>query len=98
MNIKTLFCTAAMAGMLIGCHNDETHKTTASSTTQAEKPPVFEYGFNLNNFNIVKDTVKEGDTFGKLLEHHHMTVSDIHQISQQTSAFIHPKNFIIAFL
>jgi peptidase M23B len=93
MNIKTLFCTAAMAGMLIGCHNDETHKTTASSTTQMEKPPVFEYGFNLKNFYIVKDTVKEGDTFGKLLEHHHMTVSDIHQISQQTSAFIHPKNF-----
>ena len=71
----------------------KTEKTTASSTTEAPKPPVYEFGFNLNDYNIVKDTLKQGDTFGKLLEEQHIGATEIHHITEVTKEFIKPKDF-----
>lgn len=56
----------------------------ASEQTQ-EKPqeslkPSKAYGFNLNQFNAVRDTIKNGDTFGAILNNHgvsHTTIFNI---------------------
>ena len=32
-----------------------------------EKLPVLHYGFNLEEFNVVHDTVRNGDSFGELM-------------------------------
>ena len=32
------------------------------------KPKLIDFGFNLNDFNIVNDTVKSGDTFGSIID------------------------------
>ena len=68
-------------------------KTTATTTTEAPKPPVYEFGFNLNDYNIVRDTLKQGDTFGKLLEDQHIGATEIHHIAEVTKELINPKNF-----
>ena len=66
----------------------KTDKTTATTTTEAPKPPVYEFGFNLNDYNIVRDTLKQGDTFGKLLEDQHIGATEIHYIAEVTKELI----------
>ena len=47
--------------------------------------PVNEkFGYNLNNFNVVYDTVKNGDSFGKILEKNNLFYPRIHHISEET--------------
>jgi hypothetical protein len=36
-------------------------------------PRLIEFGFNLNDFNIVNDTIKKGDTFGTIIEKQTLT-------------------------
>ena len=31
-------------------------------------PEIREYGFNLNDFNVIKDTIKYGDSFGEIMQ------------------------------
>jgi murein DD-endopeptidase MepM/ murein hydrolase activator NlpD len=47
--------------------------------------PVNEkFGYNFNNFNVVYDTVKNGDSFGKILEKNNLFYPRIHHISEET--------------
>ena len=48
------------------------------------KEPVYEYGYNLDDYSVVKDTVRSGDTFGTIMDRHHLTVNEIFNIIEQT--------------
>ena len=45
--------------------------------------PNIEYGFNLNDFTVKRDTIKSGDTFGKILEDNQIGFSKIFEIAQK---------------
>ena len=44
----------------------------------------FKFGYNLNNYEVVNDTVKSGDSFGVLLERNHLVYPQIHNIAEIT--------------
>ena len=48
------------------------------------QPDNFKFGYNLNNYKVVNDTVKSGDSFGVLLEKHHLFYPKIHHIAEKT--------------
>lgn len=41
---------------------------------------IREYGFILNNFHVIKDTIKSGESFGSLLSKNNVSSSEIHNI------------------
>ena len=85
---------ALSALVLTSCEQYTISTGTTSATTQVATPaPVYEFGFNLNDYNINKDTLRQGDTFGKLLEEKGVAVGDIYNITTQTKELINPKNF-----
>lgn len=85
---------ALSALVLTSCEQYTISTGTTSATTQVATPaPVYEFGFNLNDYNINKDTLRQGDTFGKLLEEKGVAVGDIYSITTQTKELISPKNF-----
>ena len=47
-----------------------------------DKPIITPYGFNLDNFNIVRDTVKWGDSFGELMLKNHVDYPKVVTISE----------------
>ena len=47
-----------------------------------EKPNV-EFGFNLNDFNIERDTIKFGDSFGEILASRKVSYTKIYKISEK---------------
>ncbi len=46
--------------------------------------PQYEFGFNINAYNVVHDTVKSGDSFGGILERYKMSYPDIYNIVEKT--------------
>ncbi len=49
-----------------------------------EKPIVIkQYGFNLNDFNVFRDTVKSGDSFGELMLQNKVSYPKIAKISEE---------------
>jgi murein DD-endopeptidase MepM/ murein hydrolase activator NlpD len=42
-----------------------------------------EFGFTLNDYLVVQDTIKSGDTFGKLLETHNIGNFKVHEVTEQ---------------
>ena len=50
----------------------------------AELTPQYEFGFNINAYNVVHDTVKSGDSFGTILERYRMGYPEIQSIVNKT--------------
>ena len=48
------------------CNSKE--DTDQVKKTVKKEPIIKEFGFTFNDFKVVRDTIRSGDTFGKLLE------------------------------
>ena len=57
----------AIGMILTSCKKEETYKEPEIAEIIQ---PVIQYGFDLNEFEIVADTVKNGDTFGNIIDPH----------------------------
>ena len=49
------------------CNSKEDAEKVKKATVKKE-PIIKEYGFTFNDYKVVRDTIRSGDTFGKLLE------------------------------
>ncbi len=45
--------------------------------------PNIEYGFDLNDFSVVKDTVRDGDSFGQILFNNNVSYAKIAEIAEK---------------
>lgn len=65
---------------VISCKKD----APASQKPVASKPKIVkEFGFILNDFKVVHDTIAQGDTFGKILGEEGYDASGIHNITEK---------------
>ena len=53
---------------LYSCKKEEQKVDTLETALVEEPEDVFEFGFNLNDYVVRRDTVKKGDSFGEILE------------------------------
>jgi len=40
----------------------------------------FEYGYDFNEFNVIRDTIRSGDTFGAILDANHVPQNEIYEV------------------
>ncbi|QDO93418.1 peptidoglycan DD-metalloendopeptidase family protein [Formosa sediminum] len=77
--------TAALG--LTSC-KDNSKEQSSADLAIAEKdvviPDVYEFGFNLNDYIVKRDTVHSGDSFGQILERNNIGFSKIYQIAEKT--------------
>jgi len=56
-------------GSLISCKDEvKTNDLTSPEAIVVKEVDKFEFGFNLNDFVVVRDTIQKGDSFGEILE------------------------------
>lgn len=67
--------------LLFACKKEEEQKQPEKVVVK--ETVIKEYGFTLNDFKVVNDTIKSGDTFGKILAKENYSASQIHNITQQ---------------
>ncbi len=72
-----------IAVVLFSCKKEKEEKITIPETvTEKKEPPVIkEFGFNLNDFNVVRDTIKSGDSFGAIMDTHGINRSKVFEIT-----------------
>ncbi|GGB84312.1 peptidase M23 [Flavobacterium suaedae] len=82
MRYFTLLLVATLA-TLASCGNDKNNdeKETAKPIAQKQKV-VKEFGFVLDDYVVVRDTIKGGDTFGGLLQKEGYNAGDVYNITQ----------------
>ncbi|MEM6686643.1 MAG: peptidoglycan DD-metalloendopeptidase family protein [Bacteroidota bacterium] len=72
--------------VFIACYACSGDKKAAKETVQIEAsaPDPMEFGFHLNDFVVVRDTIRKGDSFGEILDKHHIGYAKIFQIAEKT--------------
>ncbi len=66
--------------MFLSCKEEK--KNAIKVPVKIEKPkPIFAFGFNLDNYNLVNDTIKSGESFGVILDRHHVMYPKINEIA-----------------
>ena len=72
---------------LVSCKGDPQQKQITEELAVAETeiaiPDIYEFGFNLTDYIVKRDTVKSGDSFGKILERNNIGFSKIYQIAEK---------------
>lgn len=78
--LKKLLPLVVVLLTLFSCKEAEEEVT---AEVIAPKPVVENFGFNLNDFNVVHDTISSGDTFGSILESQNLDTLRVYDIVQQ---------------
>lgn len=80
--MKNLLLASILTFFLIGCENTKDDVDELTDAV-AEVAPVIlkEYGFTLNDFAMVRDTVRPGDTFGGILNENGVSQSKIFEVA-----------------
>jgi len=75
--------------VLISCkkQNNTTKKTTEQKKTKTER-----FGFIMEDFQVVYDTIKQGDTFGGILSKQGLSATEIHNIVEKIKDSINLRN------
>jgi len=84
--VKTVFLTSAIIlffyGLSVkGCSVNDSEEVIPVVNVQND---YFKFGYNLNNYEVVNDTVRSGDSFGVLLERNNLVYPQIHNIAEKT--------------
>lgn len=67
--------------VLLGCKDDETKKKTVQIIK--EEPIVVKFGYTYNDYKVVEDTIRSGDTFGELLEKQNIGTLSVHDVTEK---------------
>jgi len=69
---------------LYSCKKEEDVQVVEEIQLEEIIVPKYEFGFNLDSFNVLTDTIRSGDSFGKLLFESHIGYGKIEEIVQAT--------------
>ena len=74
------------------CSSDNLEMTSINSSILLENN---KFGYNFNNYKVVYDTVRKGDSFGEILENNQLFYPKIHHIAEQTKTVFDIRQFRI---
>ncbi len=79
----------------IACNDDVKDEAMNKEMAAVKAPPVVkEYGFVLNDFEVVVDTISRGDFFGSILDEQGVSPGKVHEISQKVKDTFNPARII----
>ena len=65
------------------CKDDNPENQETQKLAVVEPQDVYEFGFNLNNFIVKRDTIRKGDSFGVIMERNKIGYPQIYQIAEK---------------
>ena len=84
MQLKRLIAIAVIVVSIYACKEDSTAKKESEKELVeiVEEEKILEFGFNLNNYVVSRDTIKKGDSFGEILERNNIGYPQIYNIAE----------------
>ncbi|MFC2110306.1 peptidoglycan DD-metalloendopeptidase family protein [Bacteroidota bacterium] len=80
--MKYLFILFSFVFILYSCGNDKPDEKKQEEKIVVPKP-IYKFGYKLKDFKVVKDTVEHGESFGEILDRHHIWYPKILEISKK---------------
>ncbi|HUH51578.1 MAG TPA: M23 family metallopeptidase [Flavobacterium sp.] len=77
--------------LLVSCKNDN-NTADQDKLAEVETPKTLNFGFYLEDYLVVHDTIQQGDTFGKILSEQGFNATEIHNIVEKIRDSINLKN------
>jgi len=68
--------------LLISCGSKENKEEIAEIVEEVKPRIIEEFGFILNDYKVVKDTIQNGESFGEILDRHHIDYPTIYKIAE----------------
>lgn len=82
--------------VLTACNNREEKPEIADRIPEVKAPPVVEeYGFVLNDYEVVRDTIRSGDSFGLILGTHGVDPNKIFEIVNKVRDTFNPRKIVL---
>lgn len=84
-----------LVALTIGSCKKQTQENSSELEIDMDHSPeiVAEvYGFSLNDFEVVEDTIRNGDSLGKIFSQNNLTAGQIHSIVEKVNDTINVKN------
>ena len=76
--LKSIIATVGLAFLAFQCTSAE-KKTPIAQELQED----IKFGYNLNNFYVIQDTIQRGESFGEILSRYKVDFSEIYNIANQ---------------
>ncbi|MGM5469325.1 peptidoglycan DD-metalloendopeptidase family protein [Flavobacteriaceae bacterium LMO-SS05] len=67
---------------IVACKQDQKLQETDGLEAYVEPEDIYEFGFNLNDYIVKRDTIKSGDSFGVIMERNKLGYPEIFKIVQ----------------
>ena len=85
------FSYLILLGLTLTACNKEKENRDLGEAAVIEAPPIIEeYGFVLNDFEVVRDTIRSGDNFGGIMATHGLSGNKVHEVIQQVKETFNP--------
>ena len=68
---------------ILSCKQDNETQDSEQLEAYVEPEDIYEFGFNLNDYVVKRDTIKPGDSFGVIMERNKIGYPEIFQIVQK---------------
>lgn len=84
--------------MALTACNDQPKNDEIADNVETEKPEpaiINEYGFILNDFEVVRDTIRNGDSFGVILGTHGVDPNKIFEIVNKVRDTLNPRRIVV---
>ncbi|WP_324719729.1 peptidoglycan DD-metalloendopeptidase family protein [Salinimicrobium sp. HB62] len=82
--------------VITACNNKEENPEIADNISEVKAPAIIkEYGFVLNDYEVVRDTIRSGDSFGLLLGTHGVDPNKIFEIVNKVKDTFNPRKIVI---
>lgn len=75
--MKKIITLLVIALLIISCKKDNEKSLL---TTKKAEPIRYDFGFRLNDFFVINDTIKSGDTFGSIIEKQNLDSKQVYDI------------------
>jgi murein DD-endopeptidase MepM/ murein hydrolase activator NlpD len=72
-----------MVFVLLGSCKDEPKVETPTPIAVKKPKVVYEFGYKLNDYKVIKDTIRNGESFGIILDRHHIFYPKINKIARK---------------
>ena len=71
-------------GLIIFYSCQNTKKEELSEEIIEEEKPIIieEFGYIMNDYKVIKDTIQKGESFGEILDRHHIDYPEIYKIAE----------------
>ncbi|SFU58326.1 Murein DD-endopeptidase MepM and murein hydrolase activator NlpD, contain LysM domain [Pustulibacterium marinum] len=86
--MKRIFLLGLLVMSFVACDNKQKSNNEEEQEVAIVEPkeitPLMEFGFNLNDYVVVKDTIRQGDSFGELLAKNHIGYPRVYEIANKS--------------